>query len=457
MGLEVTDSKKLNALLIEICKEIILHGYEGDRSKSIDVILLKRGHSFVVVIEDKGLPFDYKSFEHSEVDMISTYISKGYADRVNYSNLGPAGNKIELIRELKSTDIREHLHHSEHIELLNASEAHPDEKLEVRFVKTEEVIDLVRLVYRCYGYTYANEFMYFPEQVESRIRTGIMKSCGVFNSTNEIVGHLAILFDRVGAKVAESGVAVVNPRYRGHGIYKRSKLFLKGWAASNGVIGTYGEAVTVHPYSQKGSIEMGGHEVGFLLGYSPGTVSFKKISDKNKNRRQSIALIFTPILESSEVPLFPPAEYKHILEAIYNRLGFSRNFIGEKSIAEEISENGRLTLSIRPDHNQAFIVINQPGKNIFQQIHFHFKQLCLKRFDCIYIDLPLGNPSISELGSRLREIGFFFGGVIPELRGGDVLRMQYLNNVEISKDDIAIASEFGEYLLEKIFEDKSSV
>ena len=40
---------------------------------------------------------------------------------------------------------------------------------------------------------------------------------------------------------------------------------------------------------------------------------------------------------------------------------------------------------------------------------------------------------------------------------GDALRLQYLNNVQISKDDIKTASEFVQMLLDRIFDDMSAV
>jgi len=52
---------------------------------------------------------------------------------------------------------------------------------------------------------------------------------------------------------------------------------------------------------------------------------------------------------------------------------------------------------------------------------------------------------------------FFFGGILPELRNGDVLRLQYLNNVEIMKNDIKTASDFGSKLLNYVIEDMEQV
>jgi hypothetical protein len=57
----------------------------------------------------------------------------------------------------------------------------------------------------------------------------------------------------------------------------------------------------------------------------------------------------------------------------------------------------------------------------------------------------------------LGDLGLFFGGIIPEAHagGGDVLRLQYLNNVEIRAGDISTASDFGEELLGLIFRQNS--
>ena len=53
------------------------------------------------------------------------------------------------------------------------------------------------------------------------------------------------------------------------------------------------------------------------------------------------------------------------------------------------------------------------------------------------------------------------GEIIPEAHGGaasgDVLRLQYLNNVEIKPDDVHTASDFGRELLALIFRQKGTL
>ena len=74
------------------------------------------------------------------------------------------------------------------------------------------------------------------------------------------------------------------------------------------------------------------------------------------------------------------------------------------------------------------------------------------------MDLPLCHPATRSTGSPLVELGFFFGCVISEATegGGDVLRLQYLNNVEVGPGDVSTASPFGEELLGLIFEGREN-
>jgi serine/threonine-protein kinase RsbW len=457
-GIGRRDTEKLDRVLVDIIDNIVKFGFEGDRTKPIDVIISRRLHALVVAIEDKGLPFDYEKLERGEEKRFGSYLTRHYADEVHFATLGTEGNRTEIVKNLPATDIRSVMDISEHHEHVKAKEAPAGEEITVGMLDIDKIHELVRLVYKCYGYTYANEFMYYPEQIEARLNSGIMLSAAAYNSAKQIIGHVGFIFPKPGAKVAESGEAVVDPRYRGRGIFEKIKNHLVEVVTPMNVAGVYGEAVTVHPYSQKGSIELGGRETGFLLGYSPGTVSFHNISEEERPRRQSVAMMFTPISGSGRETVYIPAVYKDLIGGIYERTGFGRDLSAEDEGTEiRGRQNGRTTVSIRHDHNQAVIQIDRVGRMTVKEIQFQLKHLTIERFDCIYVDIPLRQKGAGYVASAIRGLGFFFGCVIPEYRDGDVLRMQYLNNVEISRDDIKTASGFGESLLDAIFRDMSEV
>ncbi len=51
-------------------------------------------------------------------------------------------------------------------------------------------------------------------------------------------------------------------------------------------------------------------------------------------------------------------------------------------------------------------------------------------------------------------LGFIFGGLIPELRDGDVLRLQYLNNVELDPAALVLYSDTAKQLLRAILAER---
>ncbi len=453
-GIGKKDTGHLEKVLMDIFRNIVKYGFQGDTCQPLDIIVLKRLHTLVIALEDRGLPFDYENLEHGEDKRFRLYMSKGYADMVNFSSLGNRGNRAEIVKSLPSNDIREEMDISEHHEHLKAEPAASDAEFTIEVFDHKNVNDLVRLVYKCYGYTYANEFMYYPGQIEALLHGDMMVSCGAYDSEKELIGHLALVFSKPGAKVGESGEAVVDPRYRGRKIFQKMKNFLKAQSAENDIVGIYSEAVTVHPYSQKGNLDIGASEIGYLLGYSPGTVSFQNITEGEKPRRQSVALMYLPVLESTPLKVYVPEAYKETLTEIYKNVDIKRSIITEgRGFKFDPDSESKVSVKVRADHNQGTITVESYGNSTLSEIKYYMRKLSVERVDCIYADLPLNLEGTAHTAEALRELGFFFGYIIPEYSDSDVLRLQYLNNIEISRDDIKTASPFGEKLLGFVFQD----
>jgi hypothetical protein len=101
--------------------------------------------------------------------------------------------------------------------------------------------------------------------------------------------------------------------------------------------------------------------------------------------------------------------------------------------------------------------VEEPGADLHELIRARLRELRLHGVDCVYVDLPLSHPATSRTG--LADLGFFFGGIIPEAAptGGDVLRLQYLNELDIRAEDVHTASKFGQDLADLIFQQKRTI
>ena len=454
LGLRDKAAEHLDQAVGTVCRNVIDHAFESDEEGRYDVYVLRRPGQVVIAIEDRGLPFDYAPLQDASDTALPDMLHRSFADEVRFVNLGPCGNRVELIKHLPHADVREHLSENEHHRTTRAPAAPEDTPLEVRMMRPEESFELSRCVYRSYGYSYDWNDIYYPDRIRELQKSGLMHSCVALTPEGEFVGHLALTLERPDSPVGEAGQAVVDPRFRGHRLFERMKTFLAERAKEWGMYGLYSEATAVHPYSQKGNLHLGAKETGYLLGYIPASVSYKGIDEDRKERRESVALFYMRVNAEPEREAYPPVVYQESVRRVIKHNGLRRII---QNISEpEMPSSSRVSVNVRRDHNLAFLRVEEPGADLGELVRLRLRELCLHRVDCIYVDLPLCNPATVQAGAGLRDLGFFFGGIIPEAHGGaasgDVLRLQYLNNVEIKPDDLHTASDFGRELLEIVFQ-----
>jgi anti-sigma regulatory factor (Ser/Thr protein kinase) len=454
IGLSNKAVEHLDKSVEAICRNVIEHAFGPDEEGQYDVIVLHRPAQVVIAVEDRGLPFDYARPRDGGGTALPEMLHRSFAEEVRFINLGRGGNRVELVKHLSHADVREQLSENEHHQTVRAAAAPEDRTPEIRMMRPEESFELSRCIYRSYGYSYLWDFVYYPERVRELQESGLMRSCvAVTQENEEFVGHLAVRLEHPDSSVGEAGLAVVDPRFRGHRLFERMTTFMAQHAKDWGLYGLYSGAVAVHPYSEKGLLHLGAKETGFLLGDIPVSVSFKGIDEDREGGRGSVALFYMRINQEPERVIYPPHPYRDLIQRVveHNRL---HRTVGEGR--EDPVGPSRVSVDVRRDHNLAFLRVEEPGADLQDVVGVRLRELCLHRVDCIYVDLPLSHPAVQSAGARLDELGFFFGGIIPELRGGDVLRLQYLNEVDVRPDDVRTGSDFGQGLVNLIFRQKST-
>jgi hypothetical protein len=449
LRLGLKDGEHIDQALELVCMNIVEHAFGPEEEGSLEVRVLRRAGLVVVAVEDQGLPFDYKRLEDGEDRTVLEVLHRSF-DETRFVNLGRRGNRVELLKHLPHTDVRDHLPEDEHRRTLEATAVPEDIPLEIRMMRPEESFELSRCVYRSYGYSYDWDYIYYPDRIRELQEKGLMISCVAVTPEGEFVGHLAITLDHADSRAGESGQAVVDPRFRGHHLFPKMKTFMAKWAADAGMYGLYSEATAVHPYSQRGNLHLGAREAGFLLGYIPASVSYKQIGEGGEGRRGSVALFYMRVRDEPEREIYPPAPYLEAATRVVEHNAL-RRVMGEAS--DPTLQHSLMSVEVRQDHNLAFVRVDEPGADLEELVRSHLRDLSLHRVDCVYVDLPLSHPATAGAAAGLENIGVFFGGIIPEAHpgGGDVLRLQYLNNIEIQAGDVSTASDFGEELLGMIF------
>jgi len=452
LGLAGNDIEQLELVVEEACMNVIEHAFDPEERGSFDVVILRKPGQVVVAVEDQGLPFDFRKFDVEKKSGLGVILMKAFADEIHFLNLGRRGKRVELVKNLPYKDVEAYISQEEKDRTLSLPPLSKDIPLTIRLMKPDDSVDLARCVYRCYGYTYANGDVYYPDRVRELLESGLLISHVALSPDNEIIGHIAIRKESPDARIGERGQAVVDPRYRGHGLLNKLIGASVGHAKSVEMYGTYGEAVTVHTYSQKAAFSMGARETGVLLGFTPATMLFKKIQEKDRQQRQAAVLLYTRVNEEPWRDVYPPFHHQAIIRRIYERNNFRRNIMKAIDVKKsaDISPSSQVDVKVQTEASRAFMHVAQYGADLEELVKFRLRELCLRRIDCIYIDLPLSHPATPKFCASMEMLGFFFAGVIPEMSEGDVLRLQYLNNVDTDLGSIQIASDFGKELLDYV-------
>ena len=449
LGLGESESRRMELVVEEACVNVIEHAFEG-ATGSFDIEVTRRPGKIVVAIEDRGLPFDYKMMEEGQPSGLGTVLMKAFADEVHFLNLGRSGKRVEIIKNLPEKHAGDLLNERNAQEAIPVQQTAPYEEkdITIRLMKPDEALGLARCAYRCYGYTYFTDVIYFPERVQEMVEGGLMISAVAVNPQNEIVGHVAVIKEKPNSPVGEAGQAIVDPRCRGGGFFRKLASHLGKYNKGIGLLGAYAEAVTEHTYSQKVGMSEDFFETGILLGDVPASMYFKKIQKEEIRKRRPSVLKYARLNEGPLREVYLPAHHAGVLQRIYEHNKLPRNIAsGHMS---QLPERSEVDINVLSDASQAYLTVKEYGRDLEDLVRFRLKELCTRHIECIYLDLPLCHPAIQQYCAGIEMQGFFFGGIVPELHDGDVLRLQYYNNVEIELENVQLAYDFGKELFQYV-------
>ncbi|MBP2291530.1 GNAT family N-acetyltransferase [Azospirillum rugosum] len=447
------DSPDELAPLGELVREVALHvvrtafdpGEEGEYTAE----LLHRAGQIVFAIEDKGLP----------AGGISTFLPSDLAHAVEFRNLGRGGKRLEVARTLRAPAAEPLAADAEGC-CAGGEPPRAEDEVELRLLEPADAPSLSRLMYRSYGYTYGSEFVYYPERIVEMLASGRLVSYVAVNEGGEVVGHLAMLRHGPDSTTGETAMAAVDPRYRGRRLFERMKEGMGELARQHAMFGLYSEAVAVHTFTQKGNLALGGFETGFLLGFTPATQVFRKISDGQAPDRRSAVLFYLRTNDEPARVIYAPERHQAIMEAIVRRGGMNRSVqppAAELSLRSLQDQVAVLDVAARPDVGRAFLTLRRFGADVLKRVQDELRELCRHGYACVYLELPLSDPMTAVLCKGFESFGFFFAGLLFEVDGCDALRLQYLNGVTVRRDDIQVASDFGRSLLDYVVEAKETV
>jgi len=327
--------------------------------------------------------------------------------------------------------------------------------LEIRRLEPEDAPALVRCVRRCYGGTYLHRDFYDPEAIRSLLQRGLLHSGIALDETGEVVAHLGMLLERVGDRTADMVLGIVDPQYRGQQLILRTGAVVAPEFERLGLIGVYQYATTAHEVSQKLTLATRSVETGMLLGFLPEATTSMQTSSAPPSWRLPAIMLYLPLATAPARTAHVPQRYREVVSDIHARVGLERRLVD--GCADLPRRPARLRSMLDTPRARVRIAVAAVGAGLVPEVARRLRDPATRSMQIAQLDLPLSDPGTPAAVEALRELGFFFGGVLPEFCEGDVLRLQSVPSQQVDSTAIALVSQVGKRLLDFVLADREQL
>lgn len=452
-GFSEQDALKIQLSAEETFANIVQHDFPDGVVSPIEVIWEAQTLGMTLRFRHKGQPSDPELFPQLDKQEIvtqlaarglGTFLMKALMNEVQYNNLGFAGQETVLVKYLDNPRAAEP---AAPASVEATTPVTTPVTYHVRPLIPEESVEVARLAYHAYSYSYPYEHIYFPDRVKNLNADGSLASFVAVTDAGEIIAHGAIVYDPGWPGVAELGVAFTKTTHRGLGCMNALWDAMIASAQARGDDGLFVTGVTTHPYSQKTALKYGMTECALMLSKVTG-INFQNIND-GPAQREHLMMFFRFLNQPPAFPVYVPVHHRTMIERIYQELGHAPQFANAPADTS-LDGPSQVEVTTHPSSLYGIITVLQAGRNVAHEVQIALRRLCISRFETVFLELTLADPATATLCGEYEAMGFFFAGVLPRRDGKDRLVLQYLNNQRPDYDAISVASEFGRELLDYV-------
>lgn len=450
LGLPGERATRLRAVVEELVREARERECVGDDTEVV-VRTHRVGDRLRVSVTDRRLPLDTGTARRLPSRRLAAL---GFVDRLHISSHGAEGNVAEC--ELRLHDVEAEL--LDGAEVLAADVAAVDDEtaaaLVIRLAEPGDAAGVARCVYRCYGYSYLDPIMYRPRLLARAWRAGQVHSVVAVAPDGEVVGHIALTYDRATDLVPEGGKLVVDPRYRGHHLAERLASVRRQVADDLALSGIWVECVTNHPYSQKEVLGCGGAETGLLIGCTPSSVSMAALANTAEGRH-SLLTMWIPVAGTPGGVVHVPDRLEELTTSVLDGLGQARSVVTSSGLDADArrpsAPTSHLTTAAAATIGLGHLRVQRIGTDLVGRVADELDGLAAFDLAAVHLDLPVADPAAAWAIDALADLGFFWGAWLPGfLESGDALRLQRVADRPVDVEHVAVASEHGEHVRDAV-------
>lgn len=402
---------------------------EGDVSLRIDV----EGTEAVLTIRDGGAPIQ------TEPATLHPLINLGVITGTQVSTDGHAN--VTVVRMALRGHSRVFDHDEE--EVIAEDAPATTAQVTIREIAPVDAVGLTTLMYRCYGWSYPNIDIYFPDRIAAKIDDGSRIGEAAFDPDGQMVAHWGAV--RFGPYVVESGTTATDPRFRHRGIAEDLGERLLARLKQMGVIGRFREPVLTHPATQALALKEGATMVGLRVNCSR-AIAQAGITDGMQHHRSSLTVAYTALLPLPPATIFVPNDYQPILRDVLEATDWNR------PIAESVPDKTMPATSVSAStydatNASAVIDVSVVGADLVDEVGAGIDRARRSGAKYIEVRLPVAQSALAMVGNELIDLGLAYAAYLPMLRAdSDVLALQWLDDPHPTTDDWHYADDRVEKL-----------
>ncbi|MDX1548327.1 MAG: GNAT family N-acetyltransferase [Rhodothermales bacterium] len=449
-GLPPAEATRFALAIDELVTNVVRFAYP-DEVGTFDLEFRRQATTVEAILHERGQPFDplrhpYDPARAAEGDFDGAGLAllRHLADDFLYVNKGRAGKEFRIVQVVPSPHIADVA-----VEDLceRSPVAAPETPYTVHPMTEDDAEDAARLIYRTYGDSYMKEELYFPRQIalalERQDKFGVMAR----TPEGEAVGYFAVL-RTTDSRIGEVGEAVVAPAHRRRGVMTRMLDALIDEARQRGLLALFGEAVTVHAFSQRANARFGFHSTALLLA-AFGVCRYRHLIE-DYAQDLSVVIDVLPLQPLGTRTAYLPARYAGLLEELYATLGADLRTAAPAWVPAPRSD---LALTLNHEFGHALLVARRYGVDFAASVATTAADLRRQGLRVLYVDLPLDDPGTPHAAETLHAEGFVLAGMMPLFhQERDYLRLQHLG-VELDFSAIHVHSGLAHRLKARIAEE----
>ena len=451
-GISAEDERRMGTVVERLVGFTLDNAYPDDDLGEIEVTL-EVGDGFVgVTVHDWGLPLTSAGGDLGPLPDPLAALAPD-ARNVQLLNLGSDGKRLVAEVPVRSSgDGQAWQHHLEATPRRAQAGAEGPDAIDVRGATAQDAEAIAQLLYESYHLSYVHADFYRPRYLMAALESGELLST-IAEHEGRVIGHHALM-PIAGVPSAETGAAVVHSAYRGLGVFGRLFEHTLEAGRERGLASVFGDAVTIHPFSQRAERSHGYRETALQLGMVPARTTMRGFGAEGPARRTATLRSYRPFDERLRRAAMP-AVYRELLEGLYANVGLSVEprtepapFEGEVATANVDEPRSLGFLRLRRWDREAGTTLKQAVRNLLS-----------RHVDVVYADVDLVTVGeVDQATGELNVLGFFAAGLVlhgPD--GHDHLRLQRLDSEDIELEEVVCDSSFAQALRQRVLKDKARV